>query len=89
MQPLNDDEIVDLARELHRMWHAGASQAEAIERAQRRLSRGQWQTIPRLYRPWFTGFIKIAFLRPVWGDQACGPDHDVVICDEPQPAGQV
>lgn len=88
MQPLSDAELDDLARELHRMWHAGASQAEMLGRLRTRISRGRWREIPWLERKMFDPILR-RLLKGVTGPGHCGPGHDVVLCDGQQPARQV
>lgn len=79
---LTDDELDAVAREVHGMWHRGATEAEGLERLKTRLSRGQYDKLPWLLRPFFDRVIK-RHLGSMWGAEHCGPDHDVVICDEP------
>ena len=81
---LTDDELDAVGREIHGMFHAGASRADALERLKTRLSRGRYDEIPRLLRPVFHRAVKRC-LAGLWTTQACGPDHEHVICDEPHP----
>lgn len=77
-----DAEIEAIGREIHGMWHAGATEADALARLKTRLSQGRYEQIPRIFRPVFNRAVKNA-LGCMWGPGHCGPDHEVVICDEP------
>lgn len=79
---LTDAEVEAIGREIHRMWHAGATEAEGLDRLKTRLSRGQYDKIPRLLRLVADRHVK-RVLGFMWGPSHCGPDHEVVICDEP------
>jgi len=77
-----DGEVEALGREIHGMFHAGATEAEALARLRTRLSRGAYDKLPRLLRPIFDRATKNS-LGHMWGPDHCGPNHEVVICDEP------
>jgi hypothetical protein len=67
---------IKAAREVHGMWHAGASREDGLARLQSRCPRGP---MPKLvYNRSVNSMFKAA-----WGAHACGPDHEIVICDEP------
>jgi len=79
------------AREVHRMWHQGATEAEMTERLAIRLSAGAYREMGglmrRLCRRWAA-----AVLPGIIGPGHCGaqlPEDWTVICDEPQPPGPV
>jgi hypothetical protein len=77
-----DAEIEAIGREIHGMYHAGATETEALGRLKVRISQGRYDDLPRLLRPVFNRAIKAA-LGSMWGPDHCGPDHEIVICDEP------
>jgi hypothetical protein len=70
--------LISACREVHGMWHAGASREEGLERLQRRIPRG---LVPKLI---YNRGMRKQFAM-AWGPEHCGPDHDIVICDDPRP----
>lgn len=83
---LSDAELLAVGREVHGMFHAGASKDDALARLRTRLSRGRYDELPRLLRPMFSRFTKQLLDSTIWGADHCGHDHEIVICDEPKPA---
>lgn len=79
---MTDAEVMAMCREVHGMFHAGATEAEGLERLRTRMTRGQYDKLPRLLRPVFNRYVKMC-LGYMWGPEHCGPDHEVVICHEP------
>lgn len=79
---MSDAELEAIGGEVHRMFHAGASEKEGLERLKTRLSRGRYDELPRLLRPLFNRMVKTC-LDGIWGAEHCGPGHDTVICDAP------
>ncbi|HXC83865.1 MAG TPA: hypothetical protein VNV62_18610 [Trebonia sp.] len=77
-----DAELEAIGREIHGMWHAGATEADGLTRLRARLSNGRYDKLPRLLRPVFNRVTRTV-LASMWGPDHCGPDHEIVICDEP------
>jgi hypothetical protein len=81
-------DIVAIGREVHAMYHAGATEKEAAERLKTRLLQGQYDKLPRLTRPFFSKMVKAA-LAGMWGPEHCVKGDDLPegwteICDEPR-----
>lgn len=79
----SDAELEAIGREIHGMWHAGATESEGLARLKTRLSQGRYDRLPWLLRPVFNRAVKTV-LGHIWGPEHCGPDHEIVICDEPR-----
>jgi len=77
---MSEPDAAAIAREVHAMWHAGATREEGLERLRTRMSQGRYDELPGPLRLLFRPLLR-RILNGIWGPEHCGPGHEVVICD--------
>jgi hypothetical protein len=79
---MTDDELERLGREIHGMYHAGASRDEAFTRLKNRLTKNyrRIDDMPWPIRQWCLGGARILF-RGMWSDRPCKHQGRLDICD--------
>jgi hypothetical protein len=81
---MTDDELERVGREIHGMFHAGATETEAFARLKGRLTKNarRIDDMPWLIRLWCTWGARILF-RGMWSTAPCHPATRgrLVICD--------